>query len=283
MANLCKSAFRFLSGEEFCTLPDLLPAIITMLIRMLLPLVCIMAQYGLSGILMTATTKGSSYQIIGILTLVSLLYIETTHLSSLYNLPLLKVQHLFFSFVRTVHIINLLYIIGIDKHSVVEICPSRSSDIMPRWCFAVGVATSLRGIGTRWEAKNLPAFPRWISLIKGTISRQRFILRQIVIILGQLLTLDILYHGYFDLFFEFQELTHGPGTEYMIHGWPTILQLATRLAIVPTFLLALRTVVDSVYRCMSIASVSLCLARPEDWPPFFGSVWDAYTFRKACG
>jgi hypothetical protein len=117
----------------------------------------------------------------------------------------------------------------------------------------------------------------------GGVNRIRFLVRQTAILMWQYCALDLLYFGYFARFHQFQSFTHSPGTEFLGYYRPNAIQAAARLAIVIVLMLALRTLLDFTYRCFSVVSVVLKLTSPEDWPPLFGSISNAYTLRNFWG
>lgn len=227
----------------------------------------------------------SLYQVFGVLFLCLLLYIEITSLPSLYSSPVLRMPHTFFSAIRTAHLINLLCFVDLDDKSyTIKNNAGKRCDISSRLRLALRLATSTRGVGTKWQVKNIPPFPAWVTSADGcSVNRMRFLIRQTAISMWQYLALDLLYFGYFARFSEIQSLTHAPGTEFLGYYSPTAIQQGARLAIAIVFILTLRLLLDWAYRCFSVISVGIRLTPPEDWPPLFGSIMNAYTLRNFWG
>lgn len=255
-----------------------------MALQVLLPILCIFAQYGFATILMTTTTNSPSNMALALLISVFLLHIEISTLPGLYSHQLLKTPHAFFSLVRTVHIINLMCFLKVDKHTIARMSAGDSSKFLHAARLALRLSTTTRGIGTNWEVKrNIPPFPTWLLAKNGQIIRVRFLLRQIAIMSWQYLSLDLLYHGYFAKFHVLSIYKHAPGTDVVVYRDPTFTQIAARLMITLLFATTLRTLLDITYRCLSVVSVGAHLTSPEEWPPLFGSFSDAYTFRRFWG
>jgi hypothetical protein len=255
-----------------------------MAFQVLSPILCIFAQYGFATIMMTTATKSRSNMAFALLISVILLHIEISTLPGLYSHELLKTPHAFFSLVRTVHIINLICFLEVDKHTLARMAAGDSNKYLHAAHLALRLSTTTRGIGTIWEVKrNFPSFPTWLLAKNGQIIRVRFLLRQTAILSWQYLSLDLLYHGYFAKFHELPIYKHAPGTEFVVYRNPTIAQIAARLMIILLFATTLRTLLDITYRCLSIVSVGTCLTSPGEWPPLFGSYSDAYTFRRFWG
>lgn len=178
-------------------------SLLIMILQVLSPILCIFAQYGFATIFMTTTTKSPSNRAFALLISVFLLHLEISTLPGLYSHQLLKTPHSFFSLVRTVHIINLICFLEVDKHTIARMSTGDSSKFLHAARLALRLSTTTRGIGTIWEVRrNNPPFPTWTLAKTGQIIRTRFLLRQIAILSWQYLSLDLLYHGYFAMFHE---------------------------------------------------------------------------------
>ncbi|EAW16874.1 uncharacterized protein NFIA_002240 [Aspergillus fischeri NRRL 181] len=192
--------------------------------------------------------------------------------------------HTFFSAIRTAHLMNLLCFVGLEDNSLTtKHEPGKRPGKPSRLRLALRLATSTRGVGTKWQVKNIPPFPAWVTSADGSVDRMRFLIRQTAILMWQYLALDLLYFGYFARFYQLQSFTHAPGTEFLGYYNPTAIQQGARLAIAIVFMVALRLLLDWAYRCFSVISVGIKLTPPEDWPPLFGSIANAYTLRNFWG
>ncbi|OJJ49482.1 hypothetical protein ASPZODRAFT_129961 [Penicilliopsis zonata CBS 506.65] len=146
------------------------------------------------------------------------------------------------------------------------------------FCTALRLLLDLRAVGTRWQAKNTPPWPSYFGTDPNPPSQTAFVLRQAAIGLWEYLLLDLIFSQSgrglpsddFSSFSSFINPTHG--------RWQV--RLLSSLAV---WLVFGRTLVDVIYRFVSMVAVLSGLTMPDCWPPFFGSMWDAYTLRNAWG
>ncbi|KAL2692384.1 hypothetical protein Neosp_002791 [[Neocosmospora] mangrovei] len=101
----------------------------------------------------------------------------------------------------------------------------------------------------------------------------------VLIMAWQYLLLDIIYMSSLETPPEDAQRLFGPGTEFNYLN-ATAEQWGGRVAVGPVAGLApARVSIDIPYRGFSILSVLLGLTSTDQWPPLFGSMWDAYTIR----
>ncbi|OXV08284.1 hypothetical protein Egran_03952 [Elaphomyces granulatus] len=184
-----------------------------------------------------------------------------------------------------IHMLNLLLINGIDMYDVMrEAKLEPSAGIVSALAAACSVVFSMRGAGTRWQAKNTPPLPAFYSLNGQSPTRRRFLLRETIIFLWQYLLLDIVFTIGLQEDPDDVVRQHAPGTEFMYLS-ATREQWQTRIfGSLLGHLLAGRVLIDIFSRrLIAIMAVALCRHSPADWPPAFGSMFDAYTVRYYMG
>ncbi|PGH03898.1 hypothetical protein AJ79_07256, partial [Helicocarpus griseus UAMH5409] len=181
-------------------------------------------------------------------------------------------------FTLTIHALNILFLNPIDARN-------------PGVNHSIGY--NLRGIGTRWLAKNTPDFPAFYRKHGNIINskngdrgepqpqphRLPFLLRQSAILIWQYLLIDLCSAASAMQSAEETERLQGAGMEFVIvhatrEQW--IARLST--AVVSWFVMS-RLLIDSVARLMSVVIVGTGMSRAEEWPPMFGGMGDAYTLR----
>ena len=141
------------------------------------------------------------------------------------------------------------------------------------WAFHV--IFSYRAIGSTREAKHVPRFshrdPTYVP------SRSELLLKRGVATASAFLFVDFISH---------QPL---PSTELFIARkaslLPAMSDLTAETVIVRIFSTALfwftlRITIGLIYNAVSFIGLASLLTSPADWPPYFGSVKDAYTLRK---
>ena len=109
-----------------------------------------------------------------------------------------------------------------------------------------------------------------------------FLLRQAAVLLWQYFVPNSLISVALENLSPRIDQLQASGTKCLVFQ-PTVEQLSNRL--VSTLIIFARTRVhmDMGHRFLSLLLVGTGLNRPEDWPPLFGSVWDAYTLRNFWG
>lgn len=141
---------------------------------------------------------------------------------------------------------------------------------------------NLRGVGTSWQVSSLKGFPSFSDTHRDSnrkVNRSAFILRQLVIIAWQYLFLDILDQSSKEENPEDTERMFGPGTEFKYLD-ATAEQWAGRAATsLISWLAPARLSLDIVFRVVTLFLVVFGVANPDDVPPLFGSVLEAYTIR----
>jgi hypothetical protein len=233
-----------------------------------------------AAMLIVATPKKSPIRVLWVPCLILICY---KYFIAADNLPLHSVYRTILgtpAMAMAIHMLNLLLINGIDKYDVIrEAKLEPSAGIVSTLAAACKVVFSMRGIGTRWQAKNTPSLPAFYTLNGQSPTRGRFLLRETAIFLWQYLLLDIL----FDIRRRDPDdvvRQHAPGTEFMYLS-ATREQWQTRIfEAVFGPQLAGRVLIDILsHRFIAIVAVALCRHSPADWPPAFGSMFDGYTVR----
>ncbi|KAF4830797.1 Acetyltransferase TRI7 [Colletotrichum tropicale] len=177
---------------------------------------------------------------------------------------------------------NFLVVTRLDTDHFVKGNIYRPSDgLVHKLRGVIGLMFNLRGIGTPWQISRINPAPQ--SLDKhtenGKLRKGPWVARQLQIIFWQYLFLDFTYLSSLDTSPEDAEKLFGPGKEFLYIN-ANAEQWGARVAVgLISWLAPARVTMDIVYRVLSVVSVLGGMASPEDWPPLFGSIWDAYTIR----
>ncbi|RMZ74757.1 hypothetical protein DV737_g5769, partial [Chaetothyriales sp. CBS 132003] len=123
---------------------------------------------------------------------------------------------------------------------------------------ALGIATTFRGVGWRFQAKHLP-----VRSSTATFSRVGFALSQVVNAALRFLALD----------FAITQVNMSMST--MNH-----VSIPRRLVVGALMMLYVRWTMDIPYRVASSFAVLAGINTPDEWPPLFGEWKDAYTIRR---
>ncbi|KAL5358585.1 membrane bound O-acyl transferase family-domain-containing protein [Aspergillus floccosus] len=173
---------------------------------------------------------------------------------------------------------NLLVFTPLDRSDLVS-----SGDIQQPDDFLAGLCASARlffssiGLKTPFQIKQIPPQPPFLTQIrKGNIPRSQYMKRQLFVLWWQCLLLDIMYSlGARQASASKAEMTGASGPNQPSWGQ------RISMSVIAWFVIA-RVIIDSTYRLASLIAVAAG-DLPESWPPFFGSMWDAYTLRKFWG
>jgi hypothetical protein len=176
---------------------------------------------------------------------------------------------------QAVQLTNLLWIININKDELRE----KTSNGF--FINAFGISHNYRGIRTKWQIKQVPSFPAFYGA--SAPKRARFVLRQAAFIAWYVLIIDFLNFNASLQSEEEKERLSGPGTEYKYFDATTEQWIMRVSSSVMSWFIGARVIIDCFYRIYSIAFVGTGLALPEEFPPHFGSMWDAYTIRNYWG
>ncbi|KAL3486514.1 membrane bound O-acyl transferase family-domain-containing protein [Aspergillus germanicus] len=143
------------------------------------------------------------------------------------------------------------------------------------------IATSIRGIGTSYEVKNIAHGK------ETSESRFNFLIRNMGIIAAKYLVLDIML--YKPLTQEDSNRYFYEGSEYLFFR-PKDIPSATIQDVAKNLAIALFACgptgpwyIELQYRVVSVVSVALGLSTPDQWPELFGSITETYTLRGFWG
>ena len=237
----------------------------------------------ITAVLISSTPKTSGRRVLVVPFLILLAYYQFAFAALLsknivYNAVIACVQ-----FVTVIHCVDLLLIYSISANDLIhQTSLGRSAGTSSYVFHALRITYNFRGVGTRWQVKNVPRFPSYFAS-QSSPSRGLFLIRQTAILLWQYLLIDVL-----DAMRKQQspeEVMHlyAPGAELLFFD-ATAEQRGSRIAVsLMTWYIVARLIIDSVYRLLSVVFVGSGVSSPQDWPPFFGSMWDAYTLRNYWG
>lgn len=227
-----------------------------------------------TGLVICTTPKGSFFRFVYSLWLVFTTYQYYLKANEYCADCIQKLHFVLYSFVQTIHCVNLLLIIGLDRETLA--CrrqPNDHAGVFWRIWSAVEMTFNPRGINTAWQIRNIPPFSRFLGSKPG---RVKFLLRQVAVFAWQYLVLDVLVHvahSYWD--------ENGKNKSHLdVPDGPLSIQMTIQM--VSSFFVT-RLALDLIHRALSIVFVVLHLSAPQDWPPLFGSMWDSYTLRMFWG
>ena len=177
---------------------------------------------------------------------------------------------------------NFLVIRRFDSNDLAEEKVFRRSDsLVIKLYRVVCLIFNVRGIGTPWQAKHLSDFPKFFTGRNGTREPTRgwFVIRQLVIVAWQYLLLDFIYASAMETLPEDTQRMFGHGLEYTYLDATAEQWMGRFIVGVVTWAIPGRVTIDFTYRILSIIAVLFGFSSPDQWPPLFGSIWDAYTIR----
>ncbi|PKY05717.1 hypothetical protein P168DRAFT_341276 [Aspergillus campestris IBT 28561] len=243
-------------------------------------------QILLATTVLEKTKSRSLYRYTGMLVIILITYAQ----HSLQNYPRINatwgaslgVTH----FIYAVHLASLLFLekatpksalghkpTGANKHSP----PQKDHSIAFRLC------SSTRGIGTNWQVKNIPPVPGVLHARAPQRATRGFLLRQSAIICWiycWLRVIHLVWNQYI------QGLSQ---TLFPLEEESALYSLVLERAIVRMFsgfvvlMGGVRASLELAYRIASVLCVGLGVSGAQEWPPMFGSTWEAYTLRKFWG
>jgi hypothetical protein len=186
-------------------------------------------------------------------------------------------------FVRWIHHANLLWINPINRRDLPlpEAAKKGLSTGLGHLLSAFALTWNLRGIGTKWQTKNIP---KWSAFYQpgNPPSRAAFLARQAVLLCWEYLVLDLLFFLPTLQSVEEQQKTFEKGLEFRYLGL-TAEQWTVRVASTALTWTLGRIMIQCGHRTLSVIFVGSGLSRPEDWPPLFASIWEAYSLRNFWG
>lgn len=184
-------------------------------------------------------------------------------------------------FVAVIQATNVLVINPLDRDDLVRggIVTNSESIFAQTWHTSTSVFFALRGINTAWRVKNIPEHPKFLTeQAKPRIPRTSFLVRQAFILAWEYLVLDVLY--FLSLQDDSPQVPLADFKYFNVGAAAWGQRVAVSLI---TWFWVARVLIDSIYHAGALVAVGLCGDAPEDWPPLFGSMWDAYTLRNFWG
>jgi hypothetical protein len=188
----------------------------------------------------------------------------------------------------TVQATHLLLINPLDEADIARETPHRALFRSDRFLRVVQLLIHPRAIGTPRQIKNVPAHPRYYAaagedkVIASTITRGKFLTRQVVIFVWQYLMLDLIQEAARQQAFLSAGAAEASFTRLDMFVSPEK-WVERGIANLITWFITTRILIDASYRFVSIVFVGLGLDTPENWPPAFGRMKDVYTIRKFWG
>ncbi|KAJ5264844.1 Acetyltransferase pyr8 [Penicillium rubens] len=168
--------------------------------------------------------------------------------------------------VAALQCLNLLLVTKLDDTGLIGVKLYRESAclrsrLFRTWAFFL----NFRGVGTTWEARNVPYHAAYLqqNSTGQTLSRKRYILREIAIIIWQYLLIDLIEMGMKNTTHEDRTHLFGPGLEYRYFD-----------ATFEQYILS---------RAYFLILVIFGIASPESCRPAFGRMSEAYSVRGFWG
>lgn len=241
--------------------------------------IMIAAGYWISCYLLVYTPPESTMRTIVGFTLIAVCVAELIVLSRIDAHPFTKSFIAFFTLIKDTHFISILSIIQPDIRRL-KLHASTSPNLhrYSHFSFAIWILTSTRGIGTKWQIRNIPQGDNHF-ITRGKNTTVRFLIRQLSIIAWQYIALDFIYFGLLRDVQSTASHLYAFGTE-MISAKTTVSHLAIRAILCAIFLIGTILLLDIVYRVLSVAAVATRISEWVDWPPIFGDWKDAISVRK---
>ncbi|KAJ5915208.1 hypothetical protein N7454_011103 [Penicillium verhagenii] len=177
----------------------------------------------------------------------------------------------------------VLLINPLDADDLIREAPDQTKTFAGLLYYASQQLCQPRAIRTPRQVKGVKPHPAYYRDTKtGTmvVSRGSFILRQSVILIWQYAVLDMV-----EFAAHAQPMKPTPHQTFTDLEWNVSFEVWIERAIsnlVSWFLIA-RILIDYRYRLASILLVGLGFGTPEDWPPLFTRMSDAYTLRRFWG
>jgi hypothetical protein len=182
-------------------------------------------------------------------------------------------------FLQFCHTANLLFINAIDRKDLPA--PKATTDDFAALPSSLALLFNFRGIGTQWLAKNVPTFPNYY--LSQLPDRTSFYIRQLALVVWLYLLGDLITHLGTIPSADEQERLFGEGTEYLFFN-ATSEQWGARISSsLTTWFLLARVLMSCYYGIASLISITVGLSSPQDWPPAFNSISEAYTLRNFWG
>ena len=175
--------------------------------------------------------------------------------------------------------VNLLLMNPLDDDELCREQPRRALFLSDRIWSALSAVSQSRAIGTPRQVKNVPPRPAYFGCDEK-IPRGMFLMRQGLVLVWQYLACDI-----FQALVRQQGLKQEGVLVFEPIQWYVPLDVWVQRGVqhLITWFVLMRLVIDLYYRVASIAFVGLGLDEPEDWPPVFGRMLDAFTLRNFWG
>lgn len=237
-----------------------------------------------TGTLIATTARNSLPRVIGVFVLAFILYQQLIKVPYIRGFDAVRGTAASSFIVVFLQSVNLLLITGIDANDLIcDKLADASMGIRGRIDAAMKLIGSPRAIGTGWQVKGTPPHPAFYEPNRKSPDRGIFVLRQTLIFISQYLLIDAITTSFSGVSIEDRIRLMGPGTQFLFWGATSEQWMARiKISLIGWFVVS-RLLIDATYRICSIVAVVLGGSSPEVWPPFFGSMWDAYTIRGFWG
>lgn len=238
----------------------------------------------LTAALLATTSRNSLPRIIGFLVLCLIAYKQWTNIPNVPGPDVVRGTAASGTVANLLYQTNLLFLTGINPNDLIrEKLADLSMGLRGRINGAMKIVQGTRGIGTSWQVKGTPPHPAFYEPNRRSPDRWVFVSRQMFILIWQYLFLDAVSTTFKGLSIEDRAREMGPGTESLFwNATPEQWARKFKIGVIGWFVVC-RLLIDSTYRLISVIAVGLGGSSPELWPPFFASMWDAYTIRGFWG
>jgi hypothetical protein len=232
------------------------------------------AEYLVASLTLAFTTKEASVRKLALLSLLTLVVLETRLLSFLSGPELLRGCFAFSCFVKTLHLVSLFLILRVEISQLLPQTRKPSA----RFLAALNCVLSTRGIGTPWEVKTWTHRDHASPANQHAKTKGVYITRTLFTLIWQYIALDLLNFGAVRYFQQEWPDALAAGAEFLGPA-SSKEQLIARLPLSCLLIVNLRLLFSMIYKVISLVSIAFFSGSPESWPPLFGRVWDLRHFR----
>ncbi|GAD92916.1 hypothetical protein NFIA_100450 [Paecilomyces variotii No. 5] len=238
----------------------------------------------LTAALLATTSRNSIPRVLGFLVLCFIVYKQWTSVPNVPGPDIVRGTAASGTVSAFLAQTNLLFLTGIDVNDLIrEKLADPSMGLRARFDGAMKLVQGTRGIGTSWQVKGTPPHPAFYGPKRRSPDRGVFVSRQLFILIWQYLFLDAVSTTFMGMSIEDRVREMGPGTEMLFwNATPEQWMRKFKIGVIG-WLVVCRLLIDSTYRLISVIAVGLGGSSPELWPPFFSSMWEAYTIRGFWG
>lgn len=232
-----------------------------------------------TAIVLSTTTDSSFLRYISSCCNIFLCYRQYILAHSISSHPLVRIFIATDSLLHGIHGANLMLLSNINWMKA----STSQSTFSDRIRQSFRLVLSPRGIGTKLQIANIPRFSDFGNMLP---TRRQFLWSRSRDFVWRYLLLDAL--SAVAVFYQHS----GRGKDYLsfigpdvhvLHFGMGLKELCVRTVLQILFTLWTKFTLSFLYDSVSLVAVGFSLSAPEDWPPLFGSISEAWTMRRFWG